>query len=38
MEEMLQNGKNDHIIFNVGTPRLEARNIRKVSQYNYIYY
>jgi hypothetical protein len=27
--------KNDHIIFNVGTPSLEARNIRL--QYNYIY-
>jgi hypothetical protein len=26
--------KNDHIIFNVGTPSLEAR---KVSQYNYVY-
>ena len=23
--------KNDHIIFNVGTPRLEARNIRLVN-------
>ena len=29
--------KNDHIIFNVGTPSLEA-NKYKVSQYNYIYY
>jgi hypothetical protein len=28
--------KKDHIMFNVGTPRLEARNIR--CQYNYIYY
>ena len=30
--------KNDHIIFNVGTPSLEARNIRLVSIINYIYY
>ena len=28
--------KNDHIIFNVGTPRLEARNIRLVNIITYI--
>jgi hypothetical protein len=27
--------KNDHIIFNVGTPRLEARNIRLVNIITY---
>jgi hypothetical protein len=32
----LQSGKNDHIIFNVGTPSLEARNIRLVSIITYI--
>jgi hypothetical protein len=24
--------RNDHVIFNVGTPRLEARNIRLVNR------
>jgi hypothetical protein len=28
--------KNDHIIFNVGTPSLEARNIRLVNIITYI--
>jgi hypothetical protein len=28
--------KNDHIIFNVGTPSLEARNIRLVNLITYI--
>jgi hypothetical protein len=28
--------KNDHIIFNVGTPSLEARNIKLVSIITYI--
>jgi hypothetical protein len=28
--------KNDHIIFNVGTPNLEARNIRLVNIITYI--
>ena len=29
-------GKNDHILFNVGTPSLEARNIRLVNIITYI--
>jgi hypothetical protein len=28
--------RNDHIIFNVGTPRLEARNVRLVNIITYI--
>jgi hypothetical protein len=33
---ILRSCKNDHIIFNVGTPRLEARNIRLVNIITYI--
>jgi hypothetical protein len=32
----LRSCKNDHIIFNVGTPSLEARNIRLVNIITYI--
>jgi hypothetical protein len=36
MSLISQSCKNDHIIFNVGTPSLEARNIRLVNIITYI--
>ena len=36
MSLISRSGKNDHIIFNVGTPSLEARNIRLVNIITYI--
>ena len=36
MSLISRSGKNDHIIFNVGTPSLEARKIRLVNIITYI--
>ena len=36
MSLISRSSKNDHIIFNVGTPSLEARNIRLVNIITYI--
>ena len=36
MDLISRSNKNDHIIFNVGTPSLEARNIRLVNIITYI--
>jgi hypothetical protein len=36
MSLISQSCKNDHIIFNVGTPSLEARNIRLVNIITYV--